>query len=321
MTNKEKYFQLCKENDTICVYDMPWWMDAVCGENNWDVVLYEKNDTILGAMPYYTKSKMGLSYITQPQLTQHNGVWINYPKSQVESKRISFEKEVIEALLDQIEKKNISYYMQNQSPNLTNWLPFYWRGYRQTCYYTYRLEDISDTEQLFKDFQSNKRRNINKAKKAGYVVEFDLKAESFYLLHKRNLEKQGKEIHYSFELFKRLYDGAYGNDSGRIVYAKNENGDPVSALFNVWDKQWGYDLITALDPDTRSSGVPDLLVFSMLEYLSDKVQGYDFEGSMIPGVEESYRHFGAHQTPYFSIWKIYSNNPVIKYLINGKMKK
>ena len=148
-----------------------------------------------------------------------------------------------------------------------------------------------------------------------------MEAEKFYALHKKSLAKQGKTIQYSFDLFKRLYDGAYNNRSGRTVYVENENGEPISALFNIWDKQWGYDLISAIDPDTRNAGVPDLLVFSMLEYLSDKVRGYDFEGSMIPGVEESFRHFGAHQTPYFSIWKIYSNNPMIKYLINKKIRR
>lgn len=319
MTNKEKYIQLCRENNTICVYDMPWWMDAVCGENNWDVVLYEKNDVILGAMPYYIKSKMGLGYITQPQLTQHNGVWINYPKNQVESKRISFEKEVIDAILDEVEKKDICYYMQNHSPSLTNWLPYYWRGYKQTCYYTYRLEDISNTEQLFANFQPNKRKNINKARKAGFVPKFDLDAKKFYDLHKKSLSKQGKEIQYSFDLFNRIYEAAYENNSGRTIYVENENAEPVSALFNIWDNKWGYDLISAIDPDTRNLGIPDLLVFSMLEYLSGKVGGYDFEGSMIPGVEESFRHFGAHQTPYFTIRKIYSNNPFVRYLINKKI--
>ena len=57
MTNKERYQQLCDAEPSICVYDQPWWMDAVCGAENWDVLLYEKKGNLLGAMPYYVKSR------------------------------------------------------------------------------------------------------------------------------------------------------------------------------------------------------------------------------------------------------------------------
>ena len=223
--------------------------------------------------------------------------------------------------MDQVESLGMTYYMQNYSPMLTNWLPFYWKGYKQTSFYTYRLEDISDIELLFKNFQPNKRKNINKARKAGYQVKFDLSAAQFYELHKTSLKKQGAEIQYSFELFERLYNAAYKNNSGRTIYVTNEDDQPLSALFNIWDRQWGYDLISAIDPDTRNIGIPDLLVYSMLDFLSDKVYGYDFEGSMIPGVEESFRHFGAHQTPYLSIRKTFSKNPIIKFLIQNKLSR
>ncbi|MCI8420511.1 MAG: GNAT family N-acetyltransferase [Oscillospiraceae bacterium] len=320
MTNKEKYSELCKENSTISVYDQPWWLDAVCGKDNWEVVLYEKNGTILGAMPCYIKSKFGLKYITQPQFTQHNGVWIRYPDNQIEAKRISYEKEVIGSLLEEIEKMPIYCYLQAHSPKLTNWLPFYWRGYKQTTYYTYRLPDIHDTEVVFKNFQPNKRKNINKARKAGYTIKFDLADENFYKHHKKSLKKQGVDIQYSFDIFQQIYHAAYENKSGRTIYAEDENGTLLCALFNLWDRKWGYDLISAIDPDTRKSGVPDLLVYTMLEYLSDKVIGYDFEGSMIPGVEESFRHFGAIQTPYFLINKIYTKNYLIKKIVEKKLR-
>lgn len=320
MNDKEKYISLCEKEKSICVYDMPWWLDAVCGHDNWDVIVYEKGNNILGAMPYFVKQKLGMKYITQPQFTQHNGIWLNYPSNMNESKRISFEKEVISAIMEQVENLGLTYYMQNYSPSLTNWLPFYWRGYTQTGYYTYRIEDISNAEELFKKFQSNKRKNINKALRNGYVVQYDLSAQDFYHLHELSLKKQGKKISYSFELFERIYNAAYKNGAGCTIYARNNEEKPISALFNIWDSKWGYNLISAIDPDTRNFGVADLLVYSMIGFLSDKVKGYDFEGSMIPGVEESFRHFGAHQTMYFTIRKIYSKNPVVRFLIQNKIQ-
>lgn len=88
-------------------------MDAVCGEENWDVLLYERGDSILGALPYYVKEKYGLRYVTQPPFTQHNGAWIKYPENQSESKRISFEKEVLDNLMEQVESLPVCHYQQH----------------------------------------------------------------------------------------------------------------------------------------------------------------------------------------------------------------
>lgn len=319
MTNKERYFQLCQEEDSICVYDQPWWMDAVCGADNWDVVLYEKNGTLLGAMPYYVKQKMGLRYITQPPFTQHNGAWIKYPENQVESKRISFEKEVLDGLMEQIEALPVCHYQQSFSPNLTNWLPLYWRGYSQSTNYTYRLPDIHDPEALLKAFNYDKRRNIKRGTELQMDLKFDLPASQFYEFHQQSLKKQGKAIGYTLDLFRRIYDGAYRANSGRVAYVTNSQQEILCAIFVPYDRVWAYHLITALDPEMRKTGALDFLVYKLLQYFSDKVTGYDFEGSMIPGVEESFRHFGATQTPYFRIWKTYTKNPLLQGVIRKKL--
>ena len=41
MTKKEKYQELCKYEKSIPIFSKDWWMDAVCGEDNWDVLLVE----------------------------------------------------------------------------------------------------------------------------------------------------------------------------------------------------------------------------------------------------------------------------------------
>lgn len=320
VTNKERYAALCAQEASICVYDQPWWMDAVCGADNWDVLLYEKNGNILGTLPYYVKIRYGLKYITQPPFTQHNGPWIKYPPQQTESKRISHEREVLDGLMEQVERLGVCHYQQQFSPKLTNWLPLYWRGYQQTTRYTYRLPDIHDPEALLPAVNSDKRRNIRNAQNAGLQFKFDLSAATFYQFHKDCLQKQGKEISYSFDLFQRMYDAAYQHHGGRAAYITDAEDRILCAIFAPKDHLWAYHLITALDPDVRKTGALDFLVYELWKYFSDKVSGYDFEGSMIEGVEESYRRFGATQTPYFSIHKTYTKNPLLRAVIAGKLR-
>ena len=319
MSNKDEYERLCLDEPSICIYDQPWWMDAVCGAENWDVLLYKKGEQIIGAMPYYVKKKFGLQYITQPEFTQHNGVWIKYPQGQSEMKRLSLEKNIFSYFIEQMEKLPIAFYQQNFSPSVTNWQPYYWKKYKQSTNYTYRLPDISDPEKLFKSFHPDKRQNIKRARNNNFQFKLDLPANQFYDLHQKNLEKRGGTIGYSRELFYQIYDAAYAHDSGCTAYLEDEHGNVAGAIFNIWDKRWGYDLITAFDPDLRNTGAADFLVFNMLQFFSDKTKGYDFEGSMIEGVEESFRHFGATQTPYFSIHKTYTRNPLIRAVIQCKL--
>ena len=66
MTNKERYEKFC-ESTYVPIYSKPWWMDAVCGADNWDVWLYESGGNILAAMPYYMEQRGAYRYITKPR--------------------------------------------------------------------------------------------------------------------------------------------------------------------------------------------------------------------------------------------------------------
>lgn len=72
----------------------------------------------------------------------------------------------------------------------------------------------------------------------------------------------------------------------------------------IWDENSAYDLISTIDPTYRNSGAASLLILEMIKYLQKITLKFDFEGSMIENVENSFRQFGAVQTPYFQITKL-----------------
>lgn len=311
MTPKEKYRRLCKEEKTIPIFSKDWWMDAVCGENNWDVLIVEKDEQIIASMPIYIKKKFGFKYITQPQLTQMNGVYIKYPESQKYEKKLSYEKEIMSEIIEQLKGLGVYYYQQNFHYSVKNWLPFYWEGFQQTTRYTYVIDDLGDLEQIYNNFAHSKRKNINKSKKI-IEVKFDLSSAEFYQNHKMTLAKQNSQISYSYDLFKRIYDYSYERKSGKTIYAIDKEGNLHSALFIIWDHNSAYDLISTIDPDYRNSGSADLLVYEAIKYIANSTKKFDFEGSMIEGVENSFRKFGAVQKPYFTISKAFK----YKFLFN-----
>ena len=195
--------------------------------------------------------------------------------------------------------------MQQFDYSITNWLSFYWKGFKQTTKYTYVIEDISDIDKVYNDFEHAKRKNIKKANSI-IEVKYDISSEEFYQNHKLTLAKQGDVIEYSYDTFKKIYDVSYKNNSGKTIYAIDSNNNIHCALFIVWDDNSAYDLISTIDIDYRNSGAASLLVFEAIKYVSNYTKKFDFEGSMIESVEKSFRQFGSEQKPYFRIYKDYS---------------
>jgi hypothetical protein len=320
-SQKDKYIQLCKAEDSIPIFSQPFWLNAVCGEKNWDVILYEKGDKVMASLPYYIKKIYGISYVTQPRFTQILGPWIKYPDNIKLENKLSLEKEVMYALIDQLEKFPICFFQQNFSYKITNWLPFYWRKYKQTTGYTYRIKDISKIDDVLNNFHYSKQKNIKQAQKLNLIIGFDLTSREFYDNHCLTLKKKGKIISYSYNLFEKMYNTVYANNAGRVIYIKDKEENLHSAHFVIWDINSAYDLISTIDPDYMNCRSSTLLLLEIIRYLSDKTKSFDFEGSMIEAVENSFNKFGTIQTPYFIIWKTYAKNPLLKLLIHLKLFK
>ena len=53
---KTRYEEFC-ETTYVPIYSKPWWMDAVCGSENWDVWLFEQGGEVAAAMPYYLEER------------------------------------------------------------------------------------------------------------------------------------------------------------------------------------------------------------------------------------------------------------------------
>ena len=302
MDNKEKYRQLCKKETSIPIFSRDWWLDATAGIDNWDVVLVEKGGEVVASMPYMISKRYGFKCLCQPILTQKLGPWLKYPYGQKYTRKLEYEKEIFTMLIDKLPEADS--FSACFDYNITNWLPFYWKGFEQTTLYTYVIETLLDIEKIKNGFSHAKRQNIRKAENMNLQVYFDLSCVEFYNHHKMTLSKQNvydKKIVYSYEIFEKIYNAAYSNNAGRVIYAKDVNGNIHSALFVIWDSNSAYDLISTIDPDYRSFGSATMLVLKMMQYLSDKTKAFDFEGSMIEGVENSFRQFGAVQKPYIMV--------------------
>jgi hypothetical protein len=200
-------------------------------------------------------------------------------------------------------------FTQHFHHSVTNWLPFYWRGFEQTTRYTYVLEQLRDLDAVWKGMRENIRREVRKAKRS-VVVRDDLGLDALYDLNRKTFGRQGRAIPYGPDLIARIDEACARRGCRRAFFAEDAQGRLHAALYLVWDPQAAYYLIGGGDPELRNSGATSLLMWEAIQFAASVTQTFDFEGSMIEPVERFFRAFGAAQKPYFRVSK--TTSPLVK---------
>ncbi|MDR2040758.1 MAG: GNAT family N-acetyltransferase [Tannerella sp.] len=298
--SKETYRTLCRTEESIPLFSRDWWLDVVCGEANWEVLLAEKNEQVQAAWPLYRP----YSYLViMPPGTQTMGIWFapfpdDMKYASVQERKQSLCKQLIDRL-------NSRVFLQNFPYTFTDWLPFYWAGYRQTTRYTYLLHNLKNTEHLWNGMNQNLRRNIRKAQEQYRItVRKGIPVDDFLRMRSLTYERQHKRNKEpSDEVLRRLVNVCRARRQGELWGGYDETGRLHAAAFVAWQKRSAYYLAGGGDPSLRSSGAHSLVLWDAIRSVAGHSDTFDFEGSMAPGIERFFREFGAVQTPYFSIGK------------------
>jgi len=259
-------------------------------------------------MPIVPRRICGFNIIRQPPLTPTLGPWIELSGTTM-AKRLTEEKKLLNSLIDQLPKWD--YIQLNFNHRITNWLPFYWRGFKQTTRYTYILNDISDLGKVWLGLQENVRRHIQNAERR-LTVRSDLSVETFLDVVELTFSRQNRRLPFPRELFRCVEKACIAHDARRMFFAQDAEGRIHAALYLIMDASYAYYLLGGADPRLRSSGAQSLLCWEAIKLASGKNLKFDFEGSMIEPIERAFRAFGAVQVPYL---QIYGAAPLAKVLL------
>jgi hypothetical protein len=306
---KLKYKEFCKTEKNLPIYLQDWWLNKVCGENNWDVVIVEKGGEIWGVLPFYKKKEFIFDVITMPSITQFMGPYIKYPKNLKKySTRLGWQKKIMYELIDKLPKFDI--FNQNFSFQITNWLPFFWKGFNQYTRYTYILENQS-IEKIEQNFENDIRRRMKKSLNAGVKVIKKDDVKTLYELTKATFESKNEKVPYSLEFLESLFNEIKNNNSGHINLAVDENGNVLYVNLLVYDNNMVYYILGSSNPSFKDIGAIDLTLYESIKFAVDTNRDFNFVGSVIESIEKYFRSFGGKQVPYFNIYK--SNSKFWKF--------
>lgn len=266
----------------------------------WDYAIARRGGEIAAVLPICRKVEIigGVS-LRMPKLTQTLGPWLR-PSTAKYANQLTEQKDLMTELIEALPRHR--YFSQNFHHSLTNWLPFYWKGFQQTTRYTYILDDLSDLDAVRNGFSSNIRGYIRKAQKQ-LRVESDLGLECFLQTNELTFERQGQRLPYTREFVKRIDEACKSHNARKMFFAVDDADNIHAVLYLVWTSQSAYLLMAGGDPSLRSSGASSLLVWHAIQFASGVCRTFDFEGSMLEPVERFFRAFGARQMPYSHVTK------------------
>lgn len=301
---KEKYKLFCQQT-YVPIFSKPWWLDAICGPDNWGVWLYEKGENILAALPYYTERRDKYWYITKALLTQNNGLIIYYPPEQKICKRQEYEEEIIKAAVKFIVSLNMDVYEQQYHYEFSNFLPFFWEDFAVIPRVTYVIEDTSDMQRIIDNFSSNYKNKIRKGERniaCFRSVPWDI----FYEEHEKIFKRQGLQCPFTFKQWQKLWEVCAEENAGDIIAACSGDGTILSLAFLAKDEKSEYLLLGGNIPEHASMQTYTALVKKCIQIASERGLKFDFEGSMIQRINHSFREYGGTPKLYYRIRKVFN---------------
>lgn len=293
----DKWDDFVENSPQGSIFFKSYWLKVV--SNDFRILICEENDKLVGGIPL--PSLYGKFY-KDPKLTPQLGILLSSTNKKAKySTNISKEIEIITALVDRLpDFKQFNY---NFNYNFTNFLPFIWKDFDVTAKYTYVLEDLSNLDQVYNNFQYDIKYSIKRAEKNNISVSSEYSIKDFYEINKKTFDRQKIEIPYTLEFLEELDKVLNEHNNRKIFFAVDSDKRVIAAAYILYDDRCSYYLMGGADPEYRNTGAQTLLLWESIKFSATVSKKFDFEGSMVKNIERVFREFGGTQKVIFNVKK------------------
>lgn len=299
MSNKELYRQFCATEKTVPLFLKDWWLDAVC--NDWEVAIARNGDNISGVWPYRIERKINVSILRDQVLTPYMGPFVFYPPDLKHSKRDSFQHDTITTLLEELPEVKV--WHLSAMPGLKQAGLFNAYDFDVQVRQTFIMPLHEPVEDIFNRLHEDYRRNVRKAEKEITITNEPEMLQQLWGYQKATLDKKDVRMHFTQLQIQTIFDACIQHDSAALWVARKD-GEVQAILWHVWDDVQGYYLVGSNNPAGKDNRAMTALIWHAIARSKETgKKGFDFEGSMDPGVEKFFRNFGGKRQLYLVLRK------------------
>lgn len=257
------------------VYSWSWYLDVV--HPCWEALIQDDYETV---MPLTGSKKFGIHYLFQPFFTQKFGIF---------SKKTLSEAD-FEMFLNAIPQK-----FKFAEFNLSGI-----NGSNTRRNIELKLND--DYAVLAKNYNTNTKRNIAKAKKQGLSVVENVGASIIVDLFRKN---RGKDIKHwgnkEYERLLKLVETAKARNNCIVIGTQNVDNQIIAGAFFMISHNRIVFLFSGADESNKENHGLAFLLDHVIRKFSGSDRIFDFEGSDNDGLARFYKGFGGMETTYQSI--------------------
>ena len=248
------------------------------------------------------RRKFGIKVASQPEHTKYSGVLFKEQDSKYVTK-LTTEKEANQRIAQRL-KSDFHLVRFRFPPGPVNLQPFIWEGFSPSIRYTYIIQLDKSLEDIWKGMDEKRKGNIRKAEKDGISIvpsddfnqAFDLIQQTF-TRQKAAIRSKSVIFNYNKVLSER--------NQCKSFLAKDINNNYIAASYIVWDNKRSHYLFAGIDDENKHYGAAALAIWKAIEFSKQELglKEFDFQGSMIPEIEQFFRRFGGEQiVQYIVTW-------------------
>lgn len=280
---------------TLSVFHEPWWLNAV-SPGGWTEVRVDEDGRTVARLPYAEKRRLGLRLLVSPPLSNRLGPLVVVELPGGNEARLRRFDHLVGELIDRLPPADLVRIPMH--PDTLSWLPFHRRGFRVEPHVSYVIDRLDDLDSAWSGIAGRTRRVIRNAERR-LEVQRDESADRLAAMVEATYRRQRLGVPYDPSVLHRAVAASVSRERGVVLTAVDDDERVHSSLFCVWDDRRAWYLGGGGDPELRSSGAGSLLMWELIKEAAKHVDRFDFEGSMLPGVEHYFRKFGGRQETYF----------------------
>lgn len=282
--------------DAVCtnsVFEEAWWLETVA-PGQWKEVCIEKDNKIVCRWAFCHHS----GRIFMPALTQTCSPWFLTEGEKQTYKYREYVNEMIDGILEKVSRyKSISIMLDPETPYF---LPFLWQGFDVKPYVSYQIRGLNDLDHVFHNFSKNIRRDLRAAEKKLHIT-FEYSADILYPMIEKTFSEQRRKSPIAKDMVERILQNAREHHGGKMISAVDDEGNIHASAFFLYDQRRCYYLAGGKDTDYKNSNGLTLVIWEGIKFASTVSEVFDFEGSMIRGIENYFRRFGGEPVVHYQI--------------------
>ncbi|MEZ4907354.1 MAG: GNAT family N-acetyltransferase [Saprospiraceae bacterium] len=316
---KKDYFirELINNSEKKLFFEVSEKASGVFGSHKWLSLsnnnlklfgIFTSENELIGGFYLLFKKKYFFTLIRKPLFTPYNGLFFSNPGNNsvtINNLNKKIYAMVAEFLLN-LKGYSISFYM---NPKHKDMQEFIWKKFDVTPNFTYQIDLSKSIEELKSNIHHSKLRNIKSTNNKGVICKLsnNINEIKSMISHNHSLQNKIKDLKF----FDKILDN-FNTDKDSFSYISYLDEKAIAFAYCIHDENTAYFIMGSHDKSHNGIYPGPLSMYNSILHAKELgLHYFDFEGSMIPEVEQFYRSFGGELIPYYAIKK---ENILVKLL-------